>query len=234
VGKVYALVVAAGKGERMASDISKQFLFLCGKPVLLYSLEIFDSIDAIDEIVLVVAADNFSYVAKEVLSYYNFRKKVTLIKGGYDRQQSVFNGLNAISSDADYVVIHDGVRPLITQNVVIRGLNAALSYGAAAIGVPVKDTIKEVDSENFILCTPKRDSLWMIQTPQIFKYEIILTAHKKALSENFRGTDDSILAELSGVRVKIVQGSYSNIKITTSEDLILAQELIRRNDTIVT
>jgi len=227
VGKIYAIVVAAGKGERMASDVAKQYILLCGKPVILYSLEIFDSIDAIDGIVLVVAACDVSYVCESLLTKHTLKKKVSVVIGGFNRQQSVLNGLNSIPHDADFVVIHDGVRPLITEQIVSNGIDEAANHGAVAVGVPVKDTIKIVDSQNFISSTPMRDELWIVQTPQIFRYETIFAAHKKALEDGFIGTDDSILAERSGVSVKMIKGSYRNIKITTSEDLILAQELIK-------
>jgi 2-C-methyl-D-erythritol 4-phosphate cytidylyltransferase len=227
LGKIYAVVVAAGKGERMAAKTAKQFILLCGKPLILYSLEIFDSIDAIHEIVLVVAADDISYVYENLLPKYTFKKKVSVIPGGLNRQQSVLNGLNAIPYDAEIVAIHDGARPLITEHIVSKGIDEALYHEAVAVGVPVKDTIKKVDSQGFILSTPKRDELWMVQTPQIFRYKTILAAHKKALADGFIGTDDCILAERSGIRVKMIHGSYRNIKITTSEDLILAQEFIR-------
>ena len=227
MGKIYAVVVAAGKGERMATDTAKQFILLCGKPLILYSLEIFDSIEAIEGIVLVVAAENITYVYESLLAKHTFKKKVTVVAGGYNRQQSVLNGLNSIPYDAEFVAIHDGARPLITEDIVSKSIDEALYHGAVAVGVPVKDTIKMVDTQNFVSSTPMRDKLWIVQTPQIFRYETILAAHKKALEDGFIGTDDSILAERSGVRVKMMQGSYRNIKITTSEDLILAQELMK-------
>lgn len=227
MGKIYAVVAAAGKGERMLTKTTKQFMLLCGKPLILYSLQIFDSVDAVHEIVLVVAADDISYVNEILLFDYTFKKKVSVVAGGLNRQQSVLNGLNAIPLDAEIVVIHDGARPLITERIVSKGIDEAISHKAVVVGVPVKDTIKKVDSENFISSTPMRDELWMVQTPQIFRYETILAAHKKAQADGFIGTDDSILVERSGVRVKMIQGSYRNIKITTSEDLILAQELIK-------
>jgi len=227
VGKIYAVVVAAGKGERMVSNVAKQYILLCGKPVILYSLEIFDSIDAIDGIILVVAASDVSYVCESLLAEHTLKKKVSVVIGGFNRQQSVLNGLNSIPHDAELVVIHDGARPLITEQIVSNCIDEAVNHGAVAVGVPVKDTIKIVDSQNFISSTPMRDELWIVQTPQIFRYETIFAAHKKALEDGFIGTDDSILAERAGVRVKMIQGSYRNIKITTSEDLILAQELIK-------
>lgn len=227
MGKIYAVVVAAGKGERMVSNVAKQYILLCGKPVILYSLEIFDSIDAIDGIILVVAASDVSYVCESLLAKHTLKKKVSVVIGGFNRQQSVLNGLNSIPHDAELVVIHDGARPLITEQIVSNCIDEAVNQDAVAVGVPVKDTIKIVDSQNFISSTPMRDELWIVQTPQIFRYETIFAAHKKALEDGFIGTDDSILAERAGVRVKMIQGSYRNIKITTSEDLILAQELIK-------
>lgn len=227
MGKIYAVIVAAGKGERMASNVAKQFILLCGKPLILHSLEIFDSINAIDGIMLVVAAYDIPYVYESLLAKHTFKKKVSVVIGGSSRQQSVLNGLNSIPHDTEIVVIHDGARPLITEQIVSNGIDEALNHGAVAVGVPVKDTIKMVDSQNFISSTPMRDELWIVQTPQIFRYETIFAAHKKALEDGFIGTDDSILAERSGIRVKMIQGSYRNIKITTSEDLILAQELMK-------
>lgn len=232
MSKIYAIIVAAGKGERMLSNISKQFLLLSGKPILLYSLELFDSLDEIEAIVLVVASEDFSFVRNNLLLSGNLKKKVQIVQGGSNRQQSVLNGLTALDDDADFVMIHDGARPLISRQVVLNIISESLDHDALAVGVPVKDTIKIVDSQNFVVSTPKREELWIIQTPQMFRREVIFEAHVKAMSDGFIGTDDCILVERLGHNVKMIKGSYHNIKITTPEDLVIAQELINNKGVI--
>jgi len=226
VGKIYGVMVAAGKGQRMTANTAKQYLLLQAKPIILHSLLIFDYCELIDDIICVVPADDLPYVYNDVLKRHNFKKKITLIAGGYNRQESVYNGLKAISGQADIVAIHDGVRPLLTKEILEVGVTASLMYGAAVVGMPVKETVKEVDEENFILSTPNREDLWIAHTPQVFKYDLIMNAHRKALEENFIGTDDSSLVERMGVRVIMVKGCYRNIKITTSEDLFIADALM--------
>ncbi len=228
-GKNYAIVVAAGKGQRMGADISKQFIMLVDKPIIVHTLLAFERQPLIEAVVLVVAPCDINYVQRHIMGRYSFAKPITIIGGGAERQHSVYNGLKALPEDAGMVVIHDGVRPLITGEMIETSIHAASMYGAAVVGMPMKDTVKKVDTKHFVLHTPERETLWMVQTPQTFQYKLIKEAHEKANKDGFLGTDDGMLVERLGHSVKMVEGSYHNIKITTQEDLILASELIRRS-----
>ncbi len=212
----------------MGTGVSKQYLMLGDKPVVVHTLQAFDEQPVIEAMVLVVAPSDVEHVEREIVRKYGFKKPVLVVEGGQERQQSVYNGLKALVrfGDVDLVVIHDGVRPLVTGQMIQDSICAADRYGAAVVGVPVKDTIKKVDNEQFVMCTPERSELWLVQTPQTFKYHLIWEAHEKALQDGFCGTDDAILVERLGHPVKMVMGSYCNIKITTREDLILAREFI--------
>lgn len=227
-GRNYAIIVAAGQGKRMGTGVSKQYLMLGDKPVVVHTLQAFDEQPVIEAMVLVVAPSDVEHVEREIVRKYGFKKPVLVVEGGQERQQSVYNGLKALVrfGDVEIVVIHDGVRPLVTGQMIQDSICAADRYGAAVVGVPVKDTIKKVDNEQFVMCTPERSELWLVQTPQTFKYHLIWEAHEKALQDGFCGTDDAILVERLGHPVKMVMGSYCNIKITTREDLILAREFI--------
>ena len=222
----YAIIVAAGRGQRMNSDMPKQFLILDGKPVLSYTLAAFDRVPSISEIVLVISKEYIDYVKNEILAKCNIKKPVLLAEGGIERQQSVYNGLKVLPKDADIVVIHDGARPLITPTVIEKSIEAAQDFGSAVVGVPAKDTIKQVNEGGSIAKTLNRGLLWYAQTPQTFRCDIITKAHEKAKNANFTGTDDASLVERLNIPVKLVMGEYRNIKITTPEDLIIAQNLM--------
>lgn len=227
-GRNYAIIVAAGQGKRMGTGVSKQYLMLGDKPVVVHALQAFDEQPVIEAMVLVVAPSDVEHVKNGIVRKYEFKKPVLVVEGGQERQQSVYNGLKALVrfGDVEIVVIHDGVRPLVTGQMIQDSICAADRYGAAVVGVPVKDTIKKVDGQQFVVCTPERSELWLVQTPQAFKYHLIWEAHEKALQDGFCGTDDAMLVERLGHPVKMVMGSYCNIKITTREDLILAREFI--------
>lgn len=227
-GKNYAIIVAAGKGERMGANISKQFIMLVDKPIIVHTMLAFERHPLIEAVVLVVASCDINYVQKDIVGRYSFQKPIIIIEGGVERQHSVYNGLRVLPEDAEIVVIHDGVRPLVTGEMIETGIHAAGMYGAAVIGMPMKDTVKKVDAQHFVLHTPEREMLWMVQTPQAFRYKLIKEAHERALKDGFLGTDDGMLVERLGYSVKMVEGSYHNIKITTQEDLVLAGELIKR------
>ncbi|MCX7841772.1 MAG: 2-C-methyl-D-erythritol 4-phosphate cytidylyltransferase [Clostridia bacterium] len=222
---VSAVIVAAGKGSRMNTDINKQYLEIVDVPVLARTLRAFDECAFVTEIVLVVNEAEILYCKQNIVDRFGFNKVKCLVSGGRERQESVFKGLNEVDPGCDVVFIHDGARPFIRQESLEACLDAALEHGAGCIAVPVKDTIKQVDADNFIAATPERSMLWAIQTPQVFKYDIILDAHKKAAQEGFRATDDAMLAERAGVKVKLVMGDYFNIKITTQEDLLFANAI---------
>ncbi|NPV44194.1 MAG: 2-C-methyl-D-erythritol 4-phosphate cytidylyltransferase [Firmicutes bacterium] len=225
--KVSAIIAAAGHGQRMRAAISKQFLNLKGKPIIVHTLDVFYRIKRINEIILVVGSNEMEYCNSEIIKRHLF-KGIKLVPGGKERQDSVYNGLRACNPQTDFVIIHDGVRPLINQDIVIKALSTAEIYGACGVAVPVKDTIKVVDEKGFVKNTPDRDRLWAVQTPQVFRYPLILKAHERAREQGFIGTDDTVLVERLGERVKIIEGSYENIKITTPEDLTIAESILSR------
>lgn len=227
VCKASAVIVAAGKGSRMKTDINKQYLLLDNKPVLAHTIEAFERSELISEIIVVINKDDRELFAGSVIKPYNFSKITSVVVGGADRQASVYNGLCYVKASSDIVVVHDGARPLVTEDIIHRTIDAALVYGAACAGVPVKDTIKKVGKDFTVEYTPDRSELWAIQTPQAFRREILVSAHQNAACDGFRGTDDSVLAERLGYRVRMVMGSYTNIKITTAEDLVLAEAILK-------
>ncbi|MGB9809845.1 MAG: 2-C-methyl-D-erythritol 4-phosphate cytidylyltransferase [Caldanaerobacter sp.] len=226
--KVSAIVLAAGKSTRMNKGLNKVYLTISGKPVVYYSIKTFDEVEWIKEIIVVVSTEELGYFTENVLRKFHWRKPIKVVEGGEERQHSVYNGLNAVGDDCEIVAIHDGARPLVSKEVILRAIKEAYIYKAAVVGVPVKDTIKMVDQDNFILDTPERRILWAVQTPQVFEKGLIIRAHKMAFEEGYVGTDDSVLVERMGVRVKMVEGDYKNIKITTPEDLVIAELFLKK------
>ncbi|PLX81071.1 MAG: 2-C-methyl-D-erythritol 4-phosphate cytidylyltransferase [Desulfuromonas sp.] len=223
---VIAVIPAAGFGRRMGSDISKQHLDLAGRPVLYHTLQIFEQHPAIDRICLVVPAAEVEDCRHQVMDLYGFGKVVDIVAGGRERQDSVRNGLLGCRAKADDIVlIHDGVRPLFDAALIPPLLTLVREAGAAIIGVPVKDTIKEV-VDGKIVATPPRGRLWQAQTPQGFRYDLILQAHQTAERDGYLGTDDASLLERDGVPVSVLEGDGSNLKITTPEDMPVAEALI--------
>jgi 2-C-methyl-D-erythritol 4-phosphate cytidylyltransferase len=220
-----AIIVAAGKGTRMNAERNKQFLDIAGVPVLARTILAFENTDAVDEIVLVVNSDDIPCCKRDIIDKYGFRKIKTIAGGGKERQDSVYNGLLQLDESCGIVLIHDGARPFIDKKSILKCIKAASEYGAACLAVPVKDTVKIADGDGHVKGTPDRSSLWQAQTPQSFKYEIITEAYQKAMADGIMATDDSSLVEMIGVKAKIVPGSYYNIKITTQEDLVLAQAI---------
>lgn len=213
------IIVAAGVGKRMGGKVAKQYLELKGKPILYYTLNAFDQIDEINEIIVVTGENDIDYVQNEIINKYNIKKVTKVIVGGSERQYSVYNGLKAVNTNTKVVLIHDGVRPFIQARDIKRLIEEIKTNKACLLGVKVKDTIKICDDKGYIRETPDRSLLWQAQTPQGFLYDIILKAHLQAQSENFLGTDDAMLVERLGYKIKMVEGSYTNIKITTPEDL---------------
>jgi 2-C-methyl-D-erythritol 4-phosphate cytidylyltransferase len=216
------VVVAAGRGSRMGTAVSKQYLPLAGKPVLVYTLEVFEGIAEVDSVIVVVGAGEEPQ-CREFAERYGLSKVKAVVTGGSERQSSVHAGLKALPGHIDWVLVHDGVRPFVTQEEVLACWHAAQDKGAAVLAVPVKDTIKRVDADKRINSTPDRRSLWAMQTPQAFRLSELLLAHERAEADGFVGTDDAMLAERAGQPVYIVEGSYGNIKITTPEDLEWAE-----------
>ena len=228
--RITALVLAAGQGKRMKSKIQKQFMELAGKPVLHYSLQCFEKCDSVDQIIVVTGSDDIAYVQQEIIQAYHFQKVSAVIAGGAERYESVEHGLHAIEGGyADGIVlIHDGARPFVTEDMIKRSIDTAGKYGACTVGMPVKDTIKVVDADGNGIETPDRKTLWQIQTPQTFRVPLIRQAHEAMLaSGNHNVTDDTMLIEqYTGQTVKVIEGSYENLKITTPEDLILAEAFL--------
>lgn len=222
---ISAIVLAGGRGKRMNYHKSKQFIEIKGKPVLVYTLEKFIYNKSIDEVILVLPEDEVDYCKKEVLQKYSL-KVDRIVIGGKERQDSVFNALEAMEK-ADIVLIHDGARPFISEKIIEEGIKYANIYGAAAPGVTPKDTIKIKNEDNISVDTPDRNTLVAVQTPQCFKYDEIYQCHRKIKEENAIVTDDTSVVERYGHKVYLYEGDYTNIKITTPEDLILAERLIQ-------
>ena len=225
--KVTAIVLAAGSGKRMNSKVHKQYLLIDGKPVLYYSLKAFEE-SRVDNIILVVGEDEIEYCKKEIVEQFGFRKVCAIVKGGKERYHSVYEGLKA-ASETDYVLIHDGARPFLTQDIIERTIASVVKYRACVVGMPVKDTIKIVDNDTFAKETPDRASVWQVQTPQAFSYEVVYDAYTRMLAGDENGiTDDAMVVErMTDYKVKLIEGSYRNIKITTPEDLLVAEAYLK-------
>ncbi len=221
--KVSAIIPAAGMGVRMGSDVPKQFLSLDGKPILHHTLSVLDQCSIVDEIVLVVSEKEVLKAQQEIQSVHPKLKKV--IAGGKERQDSVDNGLQSLDSETDIVVIHDGVRPFVSPDLIRETVEAARDFGSAIAAIPVSDTVKKVNEDALVERTIDRGGLWRVQTPQTFQVPLLKEAFEKARADNFYGTDESSLIEYLGREVKVIPGSEFNIKITRSEDLVLAETI---------
>jgi len=210
----------------MGSGIKKPYLKIGSKPILAHTLQVFEKSCLIDDIFVVVSDEDREWCKNEVINPYNFHKVVDILPGGATRQASVFNGMKRISDDTDIIIVHDGVRPFVTEEIIEASVEFASQCGAAVAAVPVEDTIKTADKDNFVSSTLERNQLWAIQTPQVFRREILMKAHLHAQEHNIDATDDAALVEQLGYKVKLVMGSYRNIKITTPEDLVIAETFI--------
>lgn len=224
------ILVAAGKGQRMGGEIPKQFLVLDEKEILAHTVSKWENHEQTAEIVLVVGTDDVSFV-EDMVQKYGWQKVRAVVAGGAIRGDSVCNGLDALSADVELVSIHDGVRPFVTECAIDRAIAKAQEMGAVVVGVPVKDTVKRCDANGLVLETPKREEIWLIQTPQTFRKELICSAYEKAKKADFAGTDDASIAEFAGYPVEVVLGDYCNIKITTEEDLLLAECFLKEERT---
>lgn len=234
--KCTAIILAAGQGKRMGSKIQKQFLEICGKPVLYYSLAAFQDSPLIDSMILVTGAAEIPYVQKEIAEKYSFNKVRAVVEGGAERYASVWKGLQALEKSLTeeekegYVFIHDGVRPFIHEEILSRAFDAVKKYHACVVGMPSKDTVKLADEEGFVDMTPDRRLVWSIQTPQVFDFRLAYQAYAE-LEKSGRSdvTDDAMIVEaFTDTKVRLVEGSYENIKITTPEDLKIAEAFLRR------
>jgi 2-C-methyl-D-erythritol 4-phosphate cytidylyltransferase len=221
-----AIILAAGKGLRMKAEINKQYLLLRGEPILLHTLRAFLKSPLIDEIILVINRDDENICKADILQKYDLTKAIKVVYGGDERQKSVYNGLTAMDKNTEIVLIHDGARPMVTEEIIGRCIDGAEEFGAVSSGVPVKDTVKVLKKDRLVDYTPKRLDVWITQTPQAFKKEIIMKAHKFAMGHGILGTDDAMLVEQMGYGVRMVEGDYKNIKITTPEDLLIAEAIL--------
>ena len=232
--KITAVVLAAGAGKRMHSDVHKQYMMLAGRPVLFYALQAFAE-SAVTDIVVVVGAGEIDYCRKEIVEKYHIQKVCAVVEGGRERYHSVYEGLKA-ADGSDYVLIHDGARPLVTADIISRSIACVREGDSCVVGMPVKDTVKMSDHDEFAVMTPDRSRLWQIQTPQAFDYNLIFDAYSKLLSsEEYQTgvTDDAMVVEsMTDRKVKLIRGDYSNIKVTTPEDMDLAEVLLRRKHMI--
>lgn len=227
--KTIAIIPAGGAGKRLKAQKAKQYLLLDRLPVLVHTLKAFEQAEIIDEIILILPRDDVASAQKQLINQYGLTKLTAVVGGGKERQDSVRNGLAAITGARDIiVVIHDAVRPFVTQKLIHQVVAAAKSFGAASAGVKAKDTIKEIKKDDFVSATIPRQNLWLTQTPQAFKFDLLKKAYTAAYRDKYYGTDDASLAERIGAKVKLIEGSYENIKITTPEDLVLAKALMKK------
>ncbi|MFT8314823.1 MAG: 2-C-methyl-D-erythritol 4-phosphate cytidylyltransferase [Clostridium sp.] len=226
MGKNCAIIVAAGKGTRMGKGINKLFLKIKDKPLLAYTLEAFEKNKYIDSIILVSAKNEVEYCRSEIVLKYSISKVKKIVCGGENRQQSVLNGLKA-TKECDIVLIHDGARPFVSHKIICDGIKYASIYGACACGVKPKDTIKVKNDVGFSDYTLDRNKLFCVQTPQSFKRDIIINAHKDIINKDISVTDDTMVVEICGYNVFLYEGSYTNIKMTTPDDLLLGERILR-------
>lgn len=225
--KIVAIIPAGGAGKRLKTAVAKQYLLLDKLPVLVHTLKIFQEASTVNEVILVVPKSDINFVRHGIIQKYGLTKVTGVIAGGAERQDSVRNGIAAIKGSCDIAVIHDGVRPFVTQEMIRQVVAAAKDERAASIGVKAKETIKETEDNGLVVKTLPRQNLWLTQTPQAFHFAILQKAHATAAADNYYGTDDASLVERIGIKVKMLAGSYDNIKITTPEDLIMAQALLK-------
>ena len=227
-----AIVLSAGQGKRMGTSVQKQYIELQGKPIIYYTLSVFQKSEIIDDIILVVGKDQLKYVQEEIVRKYHFTKVKTVVEGGHERYASVWQGLKAREYDKyyeniqdGYVFIHDGARPFVDEEMLERAYDTVRKYKACVAGVPSKDTIKLINEEQFAVTTPEREYVWAVQTPQVFEKTLIFEAYARLMEEEcVHVTDDAIVVEqMMRLPVKLFEGSYENIKITTPEDLDIAR-----------
>lgn len=226
--RIGAIVLAGGRGSRMNSEVRKQYMLLDGRPLITYALDAFEASPQVDDIVLVTGKNEQEYVTIEIVKAYGYSKISTVAVGGEERYHSVYAGLLALP-DCRHVLIHDGARPLVTEDIISRAVEGVRMYQACVVGMPVKDTIKAADADQFGVATLDREQLWQIQTPQAFSYELIRGAYEWLMrhQECQAGiTDDAMVVEKhTGHPIKLIRGSYSNLKVTTPEDLVIAAAL---------
>lgn len=225
--KIAVVIVAGGSGKRMGNPLKKQFIKIKDKEILAYTIEAFNDLEEISEIVVVTGEEDINKVEKEIVNRYNYHKVSKVVAGGKERQDSVYNGLMATSEDAKYVMIHDGARPFVSKEVLLRAIQKTKECKATIVAVPVKDTIKIVNTEgDTVEETPQREKLWAVQTPQSFEKRLLVAAYESANKKGLQVTDDSMVVEAYGKQVHVVLGDYTNIKMTTPEDLIIGETIL--------
>lgn len=210
----------------MGAKVPKPFIEVAGRSILNHTIDKFISIDGLRQVIVVASAQNVSVAKKMVTEYSRSNVLFSVVEGGKERQDSIHNALKYVEENVDLIMVHDSVRPFVGTDHIMECINSALETGAAVLGVPVRDTIKKVDSEGNVDSTPDRSALWQIQTPQIFRRRILIAAYEKAMNEGFVGTDDSSLVESAGFPVKVVKGDVSNFKVTYPIDLQVAEQII--------
>ena len=228
MSKIAAIIPAGGSGVRMEQKTAKPYLFLDSIPIIVHTLRVFEESPLIDAILLVVQNNDITLAYNEILIPFGFTKVTDVIPGGEMRQDSIYNALPFLTNDHSLIVVHDGVRPLVEHHILEQTIETAQHTGAAIAGVPVKDTCKTIGTDFFVQQTINRHNMYQIQTPQVFKKEILLTAYREAHKDGFYGTDDASLVERIGLPVKVVNGSYENIKITTPDDLFQAELIVKK------
>ncbi len=224
-----AIVLGAGNGTRMQSSVRKQFIEIAGKPIIVHTLEAFEGCDAVDEVILVISGEDIVF-AQDLVKTFGLYKVTKIVAGGKRRQDSVLCGLKEISPQAELVAVHDGARPMIQPSDITKVIQEADASGAASLGVKVKDTIKATDDMGKVISTLDRSCLYHIQTPQVFRKNILMEGHENAVNKNLEFTDDSSMVEAIGISVQIVEGRYDNIKVTTPEDLIYMNALLEMSE----
>lgn len=225
---ISVVIPAAGMGKRMESSINKQFLLINDKPILAHTIEKFCNEEYIDEIILVAREDEVKTCRELIIDKYGYKKVNKVIAGGNERRDSVYNGLREVNKNCDIVIVHDGARPFVSSESIVNSIEGAIRDKACVVGVPVKDTIKIIDENYNIIDTPKRDRLWAVQTPQTFSYKLLVEAYEQSIKEGYEATDDSMIVEKMGYKVKMIMGGYDNIKITTPEDLKLGEVIYKQ------
>jgi 2-C-methyl-D-erythritol 4-phosphate cytidylyltransferase len=224
--KTVAIIPAGGTGKRMGSQLPKQYLSLAGIPILVHTLKAFQHSPLIDEILLAVPEGDLAHVRLAMVQRYDLSRVSLVLAGGRERQDSVKNALAHVCDEHDIILVHDGVRPFVTGDLIERVVAGAKKYGAVSTGVPVRDTVKEVDGAGRIVKTVPREGLWLTQTPQAFRREVILAAYERAAADGFYGTDDASLVERTGISVRMIPGDKDNIKVTTPEDLVQGEMIV--------
>jgi 2-C-methyl-D-erythritol 4-phosphate cytidylyltransferase len=225
--RVAALIPAAGRGKRMGAEEPKAFLPLGDRPIWVHTVQKFEDCPQVDEVLALLPPGEEMARAGETVRRFGLTKVIHILPGGEERQDSVYRGLQALRGKADWVIIHDGVRPFVPRELIQQVLSETRRWKAVVVALPANETVKEISTENEVVRTVDRRRLWMIQTPQSFEYPLILRAHEEARREGFLGTDDASLVERLGIPVKILHGSRFNFKITTPEDLALAEALLK-------